>query len=74
MFYQNQLYIYIMNKCLENIVNTFCNVLCVCLEISFLFFFLLYNIVLVLPYINMHLPWVYTCLLKSTILKILNSV
>ena len=23
--------------------------------------FLLYNIVLVLPYINMHLPWVYTC-------------
>ena len=26
-----------------------------------LFFFLLYNIVLVLPYINMHPPWVYTC-------------
>ena len=26
-----------------------------------LFFFLLYNIVLVLPYINMHLPLVYTC-------------
>ena len=25
------------------------------------FFFLLYNIVLVLPYINMHLPRVYTC-------------
>ena len=25
------------------------------------FFFLLYNIVLVLPYINMHPPWVYTC-------------
>ena len=25
------------------------------------YFFLLYNIVLVLPYINMHLPWVYTC-------------
>ena len=24
-------------------------------------FFLLYNIVLVLPYINMHPPWVYTC-------------
>ena len=24
-------------------------------------FFLLYNIVLVLPYINMNLPWVYTC-------------
>ena len=23
--------------------------------------FLLYNIVLVLLYINMHLPWVYTC-------------
>ena len=22
---------------------------------------LLYNIILVLPYINMHLPWVYTC-------------
>ena len=27
----------------------------------YLFFFLLYNIVLVLPYINMHPPWVYTC-------------
>ena len=25
-----------------------------------LLFFLLYNIVLVLPYFNMHLPWVYT--------------
>ena len=24
-------------------------------------YFLLYNIVLVLPYINMHPPWVYTC-------------
>ena len=27
-----------------------------------LFFFLLYNIVLVLPYINMHLPWVFPIL------------
>ena len=27
----------------------------------FFFFFLLYNIVLVLPYINMNPPWVYTC-------------
>ena len=27
----------------------------------FFFFFLLYRIVLVLPYINMHLPRVYTC-------------
>ena len=27
----------------------------------FLFFFLLYNIVLVLPYINMNSPWVYMC-------------
>ena len=26
-----------------------------------LLFFLLYNIVLVLPYINMHLPRLYTC-------------
>ena len=26
-----------------------------------LLFFLLCNIILVLPYINMHLPWVYTC-------------
>ena len=26
-----------------------------------LLLFLLYNIVLVFPYINMHLPWVYTC-------------
>ena len=31
-------------------------------SISFFFFpFLLYNIVLVLPYINMNPPWVYTC-------------
>jgi len=28
---------------------------------SFLFIYLLYNIVSVLPYINMHPPWVYTC-------------
>ena len=28
---------------------------------SIFFFFLLYNIVLVLPYINMNPPWVYTC-------------
>ena len=27
----------------------------------FIYLFLLYNIVLVLPYINMHLPQVYTC-------------
>ena len=27
----------------------------------FTFIFLFYNIVLVLPYINMHPPWVYTC-------------
>ena len=33
---------------------------CVCFFLSF-FFFLLYNIVLVLPYINMNLPRVYTC-------------
>ena len=29
--------------------------------IYYYFFFLLYNIVLVLPYINMNPPWVYTC-------------
>ena len=29
--------------------------------LSIIIFFLLYNIVLVLPYINMHLPQVYTC-------------
>ena len=29
--------------------------------ILLLLLFLLYNIVLILPYINMHLPWVYTC-------------
>ena len=28
---------------------------------DFFLIFLLYRIVLVLPYINMHLPWVYTC-------------
>ena len=31
-----------------------------CRRIPF-FFFLLYNIVLVLPYINVNPPWVYTC-------------
>ena len=30
-------------------------------RIYFIYFFFLYNIVLVLPYINMNLPWVYTC-------------
>ena len=34
----------------------------------FLFFFLLYNIVLVLPYINMHPPRVYTCSPSWTLL------
>ena len=29
--------------------------------LKLLFIFLLYNTVLVLPYINMNLPWVYTC-------------
>ena len=29
--------------------------------LNLLLLFLLYNIVLVLPYINMHLPWVYIC-------------
>ena len=32
------------------------------------YIFLLYNIVLVLPYINMHLPWVYTCSPSWTLL------
>ena len=31
------------------------------IKVKSFFFFLLYNIVLVLPYINMHLPRVYTC-------------
>ena len=31
------------------------------LHSNFLLFFLLYNIVLVLPYVNMNPPWVYTC-------------
>ena len=30
-------------------------------KINLFNFFLIYNIVLVLPYINMNLPWVYTC-------------
>ena len=30
-------------------------------RIYFIYFFFLYNIVLVLPYINMNLPWVYMC-------------
>ena len=34
----------------------------------YLFFFLLYNIVLVLPYINMNLPRVYTCSPSWTLL------
>ena len=33
-----------------------------------LFFFLLYNIVLVLPYINMNLPWLYMCSPSWTLL------
>ena len=32
-------------------------------SLNFFFFFLLYNIALVLPYINMNLPRVYTCYL-----------
>ena len=31
------------------------------ISVVFCVFFLLYNISLVLPYINMHPPWVYTC-------------
>ena len=34
----------------------------------FIFCFLLYNIVLVLPYINMNPPWVYTCSQSWTLL------
>ena len=30
-------------------------------EIYYYYYYLLYNIVLVLPYINMNPPWVYTC-------------
>ena len=38
------------------------NIMCfTCTLCFFLLFFLLYNIVLVLPYINMHPPWVYMC-------------
>ena len=42
----------------------YCWIVFLCLDVSnlYFFFFLLYNIVLVLPYINMHLPRVYTCL------------
>ena len=36
-------------------------VFCVFIYLLLLLFFLLYNIVLVLPYINMNLPQVYTC-------------
>ena len=32
----------------------------------YLFIYLLYNIVLVLPYIDMNLPWVYMCSSSST--------
>ena len=35
---------------------------------QFFFFFLLYNIVLILPYINMYLPRVYTCSPSWTLL------
>ena len=44
----------------------------ICLLVSVYFYlfiyFLLYNIVLVLPYINMNLPWVYTCSPSWTLL------
>jgi len=39
----------------------YCWIVFLCLDVSIFFFFLLYNIVLVLPYINMHPPRVYTC-------------
>ena len=39
----------------------YCCIVFLCLDVSIFFFFLLYNIVLVLPYINMHPPRVYTC-------------
>ena len=38
------------------------------ISFSVLFIYLLYNIVLVLPYIDMNLPWVYTCPLSWTCL------
>ena len=37
-------------------------------EIYYYYYYLLYNIVLVLPYINMNPPWVYTCSQSWTLL------
>ena len=51
----------------EDSVSVYFSVLEMVLLLSFFFpfylfiYFLLYNIVLVLPYINMNPPWVYTC-------------
>ena len=46
----------------------FFHIFFLCKNLFYLFIFLLYNIVLVLPYINMNLPWVYTCSPSWTLL------
>ena len=62
-----------LNRCRKNLWTNFltCSVfkniflgnciLFLLFIIIIIFYFLLYNIVLVLPYISMHPPWVYTC-------------
>ena len=46
----------------------FFHIFFLCKNLFYLFIFLLYNIVLVLPYINMNPPWVYTCSPSWTLL------
>ena len=55
--HRNMLYFYIWvtNYHNEKFIYSFFNL------ISVLFIYLLYNIVLVLPWIDMHPPWVYMC-------------
>ena len=46
---------------IDPLIITQCPSLSFVMVFFFNYFFLLYNIVLVLPYINMHPPRVYTC-------------
>ena len=49
------------SPCVPAFVLDYCTFVCVCVCFLKLTLFLLYNIVLVLPYINMNLPQVYMC-------------
>ena len=59
--------IILVYKTFITVAGTFHDAIIIILKMTLLFiYFLLYNIVLVLPYINMHPPQVYTCSLSWT--------